>query len=44
MNYPKTPGMELPFERCANFRELGATAGRTGGRVRHGVFFRGPPR
>ncbi|HIW54678.1 MAG TPA: tyrosine-protein phosphatase [Candidatus Ruthenibacterium merdigallinarum] len=42
MNYPKTPGMELPFERCANFRELGGYRGQNGRRVRHGVFFRGP--
>ena len=42
MNYPKTPGVELPFERCANFRELGGYRGQNGRRVRHGVFFRGP--
>lgn len=36
------PGAQLPFEGCANFRELGGYLGDGGRRVRYGVFYRAP--
>lgn len=38
----RTPGQQLPFAACPNFRELGGYRGADGRCVRYGVFYRAP--